>query len=55
VQKPRAFSATWDAILTSRGVASGSGPPGRAPTDVGGDGGAAGVVAGLPAAVDGAG
>ncbi|XP_025815507.1 loricrin-like [Panicum hallii] len=50
-----AFPAPWDAVSTSRGVASGSEPPGWASTDAGGDGGAAGVVAGLPAEADGAG
>jgi hypothetical protein len=33
-------------------MALGSGPPGRAPTDAGGDGGATGIVAGLPGEVD---
>jgi hypothetical protein len=48
-------ASSWDVVSTSRGAASGSGPPGRAPTDAGGDGGAAGVVANLSAVVDGAG
>jgi hypothetical protein len=48
-------ASSWGAASASRGVASGSEPPGLDPSGVGGDGALAGAVADFPAGEDGAG